>query len=249
MGGTILNVITVLIGGTLGLIIGNRLSKRMQESVITGLALVTLTVGMDNAFKTGNPIITLLSVALGVMIGEMLRIDKGLEWLGSWLQKRFSGQEAEHTLEDGLSSRERFITGFVTASLVFCVGPLTMLGSIQDGMGLHEGFQALAIKSTLDGFAAMAFAASFGVGVLFTVLTIFFFQGGLALVGALAGEFMSADMMNEMTAAGGVLLIGLAIVMLEIKPIRIANFLPALIIAPLLVAIAAALGIAYYPAL
>ena len=189
MGGTILNVITVLIGGTLGLIIGNRLSKRMQESVITGLALVTLTVGMDNAFKTGNPIIILLSVALGVMIGEVLRIDKGLEWLGSWLQKRFSGREVEQTIieEGGLSSRERCITGFVTASLVFCVGPLTMLGSIQDGMGLHEGFQALAIKSTLDGFAAMAFAASFGVGVLFTVLTIFFFQGGLALVGALAG--------------------------------------------------------------
>ncbi|RMG72630.1 MAG: DUF554 domain-containing protein [Chloroflexi bacterium] len=256
MGGTVLNVIAVLFGGTLGLIVGNRLSKRMQESIITSLALVTLTVGMGNAFQTGNPIITLLSVAIGVLIGELLRVDLGLEWLAGWLQARFGGLDSSKVdsskvqVEDGqLSPRERFITGFVTASLVFCVGPLTMLGSIQDGMGLQEGFQALAIKSTLDGFAAMAFAASFGVGVLFTTLTVFFFQGGLALLGALAGEFMTTDMMNEMTAAGGVLLIGLAIVMLEIKPIRIANFLPALIIAPLLVAIAAALGIAYYPAL
>lgn len=242
MGGTILNMITVAIGSTLGLLIGNRLPAKIQESVITGLGLVTLFVGISNAGKTGNPIIPLLSIVIGAIIGEILNIAGGLDRLAAWLQTRFAGGKS-----DSGDERARFITGFVTASLVFCIGPLTFVGSIQDGMGLPIGYQQLAIKSVLDGFAGMAFAASFGVGVSFSILTVFVLQGGLALAGSVLGDFMSTPMINEMTAVGGLLLIGLAFVLLDIKKPRMANFLPALVIAPLLVAVAAAFGINVYP--
>jgi uncharacterized membrane protein YqgA involved in biofilm formation len=242
MGGTLLNMLTVALGGGLGLWVGNRLPERVQESVVAGLGLTTLFFGLDNTFKTGNPIITLLSVAVGVMIGEWLRIDLALENFGEWLRRRFvGGSDGDDT------ARTRFINGFVTASLVFCVGPLTFLGSLYDGMGLPVGFQMLAVKSTLDGFAALAFAASFGVGVLFSIVTILVLQGGLSLVGWLAGAVMSEAMQNETTAVGGVLLMALAFVLLDIKPIRVANFLPALFIAPLIVVLAGVFGINLYP--
>lgn len=256
MGGTLLNMLTVFIGSLVGLLVGNRLPARMQESVVTGLGLVTLVVGMENTRKTGNIIIPLLAAIIGVMIGEALRIDLALEKAGAWLQMKFAGTKEKSETVTGMSARERFITGFVTASLVFCVGPLTFTGSIQDGMGLAAGFQFLAIKSVLDGFAAMAFAASFGVGVMFTLVTILVVQGGLALVGALLLPLMSdptgalagtSPMINEMTAVGGLLLIGLSLVLLDIKKPRVANFLPALMVAPLLVAIAGAAGINVYP--
>ena len=147
----------------------------------------------------------------------------------------------------GLDSRTRFITGFVTASLVFCIGPLTFVGSIQDGMGLAVGFQQIAIKSVLDLFAAMAFAASFGVGVSFSVVTILVVQGGLSLLGAVAGNVMTTPMINEMTGVGGLMLMGLALILLDIKKPRMANFLPALILAPLIVAVAGLLHINIYP--
>jgi uncharacterized protein len=249
MGGTILNVITVAIGSGLGLLVGNRLPARMQESIVFGLGLVTLFVGVDNAGMTGNVIIPLLSIAIGVIIGEALAIDAALERLAGWLQHRFArGAQAESSGDDPpTASRERFITGFVTASLVFCVGPLTFLGAIQDGMGLQIGFDQLAIKSTLDGFAAIAFAASFGIGVAFSILTIVVVQGGLALLGSLSGAFMSDAMIAEMTATGGLVLIGLSLILLGVAKPRMANFLPALLVAPLLVTLAHALGINIYP--
>ncbi len=253
MGGTILNMITVAIGSALGLLIGGRLPARIQESVVTGLGLVTLFVGFSNAGETGNVIIPLLSIATGAIIGELLGIDKALEGLAGWLQTRFASREnvggrtplQDTPVED--DARARFVTGFVTASLVFCIGPLTFVGSIQDGMGLPIGFQQLAIKSVLDGFAGMAFAASFGIGVSFSLLTVLVVQGGLALAGSVLGNFMSTPMINEMTAVGGLMLIGLGLVLLDIKRPRMANFLPALVIAPLLVALAGALGINIYP--
>jgi uncharacterized membrane protein YqgA involved in biofilm formation len=255
MRGTILNAITVLIGGSLGLMIGHRLSERIQQSVITGLGLVTLTVGFDNASQTGNIIIPLLSLVTGVIIGELLRLDLRLERFGGWLQARFGGTspaedaspDTGETPETGIDHRARFIEGFVTASLVFCVGPLTFVGSIQDGMGLQAGFDQLAIKSVLDGFAAMAFAASLGIGVMFSVITVLGVQGGLALAGSLAGEFMTDPMIDEMTSVGGLILIGLSLVLLDLKQPRIANFLPGLLIAPLIVAVGTALGIDIYP--
>lgn len=247
MGGTILNVITVFIGGTIGLIIGGRLPRRIQESVVTGLGLVTLYVGVSNAGQTGNIIIPLLSIASGAIIGELIGIESYLESFAAWLQRRFGGGSAGDDDTSSGEARARFINGFITASLVFCVGPLTFVGSIQDGMGLPIGFQQLAIKSVLDMFAGMAFAASLGIGVLFSIITIIVLQGGLALLGSALGSFMSTPMIDEMTAVGGLMLIGLALVLLDVKRPRVANFLPALVIAPLLVALASALGINIYP--
>lgn len=245
MWGTILNAITVLAGSAAGLLIGNRLSQRIQESVVTGLGLVTLFVGISNAGETQNVIVPLLSLVLGAITGELLRLDVQLDRFAGWLQSRISrraGPEpaAEETDQD---SRQRFIEGFVTASLVFCVGPLTFVGSIQDGMGLASGFDQLAIKSVLDGFASMAFAASLGIGVMFSVITVLGVQGGLAILGALAGEFMTDPMIDEMTAVGGLILIGLSLVLLDVKKPRVANFLPGLLFAPVLAPLAIALGV------
>ena len=253
MGGTLLNTLTVLIGSTLGLLVGNRLSTRIQESVVTGLGLVTLYVGFSNAGKTGNVILPLLSLVIGAIIGELLRLDRQLERFASWLQARVQGNfpasssDSPDSADHDAARRARFIEGFITASLVFCVGPLTFVGSIQDGMGLRSGFDQLAIKSVLDGFASMAFAASLGIGVLFSVITVLGVQGGLALIGSLAGEFMTDPMINEMTAVGGLILIGLGLTLLDLKKPRMVNFLPGLLIAPLLVALAALLGINIYP--
>jgi hypothetical protein len=247
MWGTLLNALTVLLGSSTGLLIGNRLSQRIQESVMTGLGLVTLVVGFSNAGETGNIILPLLSLIIGAILGELLRLDLRLEQLAGWLQGRVQRETAGADATLAHERRARFIEGFVTASLVFCVGPLAFVGSIQDGMGLASGFEQLAIKSTLDAFASMAFAASLGIGVLFSVFSVLGVQGGLALLGALAGEFMSDPMINEMTAVGGLILIGLGLSLLEIKKPRVVNFLPGLIIAPVLVALATALGINIYP--
>jgi hypothetical protein len=153
-----------------------------------------------------------------------------LSKFGAWLEARFAGGSGE------VIEGNRFIRGFLTASLVFCIGPMTILGSIQDG--LSGDYQLLAIKSVLDGFAALAFASTLGPGVLFSVITILVFQGGLSLSAASMQALMSDAMITEMTATGGVLLLGLAISsLLEIKKIRVGNFLPALVFAPLLVAL------------
>lgn len=247
MVGTLINALTVAVGSALGLLIGGRLPARIQQSVVTGLGFVTLVVGIDNALKTGNIIIPLLSIGAGAIVGELLDFDGRLKAFGGWLQRRFGGGE---DAPDGAPSgaedaRARFINGFVTASLVFCVGPLTFLGSIQDGM--VGDYRLLAIKSVLDGFAALAFASAMGIGVAFSIITILGLQGGLALVGAVAGNVMSGAMVNEMTSAGGVILIGLTLVLWDVKQPRMANYLPALVIAPLIVAVGTALGIDLYP--
>lgn len=255
MGGTILNAFTVLVGSVLGMLIGDRLPARVRETVVFGLGLVTLTVGISNAQSSGNIVIPLLSIAVGAVLGEALRIDVALDRLGGWLQTRFGGgtpdlsepAPAQTDTGGALSPRARFITGFVTASLVFCIGPLTFVGSIQDGMGLAIGYQQLVIKSVLDGIAALAFAASFGLGVVFTVLTVLIVQGGLALIGMAAGQFMTDPMVAEMTSTGGMILIGLALLLMDIKRPRVANLLPALLVAPLIVVVGTALGIDLYP--
>jgi uncharacterized membrane protein YqgA involved in biofilm formation len=249
MGGTLLNAAAVLVGALIGMLVGDRLPQRTRETVVFGLGLVTLTVGIGNAQATGNIVIPLFSIALGALIGEALRLDLALERLGGFLQTRFGGGEADaHSSQTAAAERrQRFITGFVTTSLVFCVGPLTILGSIQDGMGLQIGFQQLVIKSVLDMFAAMAFAATFGVGVAFTTLTVLLIQGGLAILGSVAGQFMTDPMIAEMTATGGMVLIGLSVILMDLKRPRMANFLPALLIAPLIVAVGTALGISLYP--
>jgi hypothetical protein len=251
--GTLLNIATVLAGGTIGLFFGSRFSEGMRKTVVAGLGLFTLAYGIFNFLKTQNPIIVLGSLLLGVLLGEWWHIEQGLQNIGKWFEVLFSrvlaGRFAHKANDKNDPSPIRlatpsmdFVRGFLTASLVFCVGPMTILGSIQDG--LSGDYSLLAIKSVLDGFAALAFASTLGVGVLFSVVVILFIQGGISLLAGLLSTVVTPAMMAEMTAVGGVLLLGIALSsLLEIKPIRVGNFLPALAIAPLVVAILASLGI------
>ena len=233
--GTFLNIATVLLGGTLGLLFGSRVPERIRQTVVAGLGLFTAAIGLQMFIKTQNPIVALGSLLIGGLLGEWWRIEDGLKGVGAFLEQRFT-RNSNH------AESNRFARGFLTASLVFCVGPMTILGSIQDG--LTGDYQLLAIKSVLDGFAALAFASSLGVGVLFSTLIILIYQGGLTLLAAQVQTFVTDPMMAEMTAAGGVILMGIAISsLLEIKPIRVGNFLPALAVAPLIVAILNTLGL------
>jgi hypothetical protein len=210
----------------------------MRETVMHGLGLVTLVVGLQLTTQTQNVLIVMGSVLVGSILGEWWRIDMGLERLSEWLKGRVSRR---------ISSRgmAHFSEGFITASLVFCVGPMTILGSIQDG--LVGDYTLLAIKSMLDGFAALAFAASLGLGVLFSALTILIYQGGLSLFAGVFQNVLTQPMIAEMSATGGVLMLAIGLMLLDLKRIRVANMLPALLIAPLVVAALHALGIPLSP--
>ena len=228
MTGTILNTITVLIGGTMGLLFSARLSERVKQTVLIGLGLFTFGIGVKMFIETQNSIIVLVSLLVGGILGELGRIEDHLQNFGAWLENR-TQKSGEETKES-----HRFIRGFITASLVFCVGPMTFLGAIQDG--LTGDYRLLAIKSVLDGFAALAFSSSLGVGVLFSIIIILVYQGGLSLLAIQVQSIISDAMIIEMTAVGGILLIGISISsLLEIKAIRVGNFLPSLLIAPVVV--------------
>lgn len=234
--GTLLNVATVLVGTLFGLLIGARMPARMQAGLTTGLGLFTLLIGLsmglriftDPAAQPGDDLAVLGALLLGVVLGELMGLHDGLESLGSWFQRRLASAEG--------GKPSRIAEGFVTASLVFCVGPLTILGSLANG--LTGDIQLLALKSLLDGVASVAFAAALGPGVALSALTVLVVQGGIA-----AGAFLLRDVLDEptivaLTATGGIILLGVSLRLLELKAVRVANFLPALVLAPLLVRIA-----------
>jgi hypothetical protein len=214
----------------------------MRETVMHGVGLVTLVVGVHLTLETQNILIVLLSVVIGGILGEWWRIAAGLERASEWLRMRVASRLGDR---DGGRRMGRFSEGFVTASLVFCVGPMTILGAIQDG--LSGDFSLLAIKSVLDGFTAMAFASTLGVGVLFSILTLLVYQGGITLLAGVADQILTAPMIAEMTATGGVLILAIGLLLLDIKRIRVANLLPALVIAPAIVALLTALGLPLAP--
>ena len=243
--GTIINTIAVLVGGALGLLFGARLPERLKGAIVISLGLFTAAFGMKMFFKTENELIVLGALLIGVLLGEWWKIEGGLQHLGQVLEARFA-PSPETASRSQFSSAGNFLRGFLTASLIFCIGPLAILGSIQDG--LDGNYTTLAVKAILDGFAAMAFASSFGVGVLFSALAVLLFQGSISLITAQVASLFALQLspelvkesltpyVNELTATGGVILIGLAVSsLLEIKKIRIGNFLPALVIAPLIV--------------
>ena len=241
MTGTIINIITVLIGGTLGLLFGARLPDRLKSTVIAGMGLFTAAIGIQMFLGTENPLIVLGALLIGALLGEWWKIEDGLQNLGRVLEERFM-RNSEPASATGTATSTNFVRGFLTASLLFCVGPMTILGSIQDG--LTGNYELLAVKSVLDGFASLAFASTLGVGVLFSTLVILVFQGGISLLAVQLNALVTTPMLNEMTAAGGVILMGLAISsLLEIKKIRTGNFLPALAVAPLIVWILSSLGV------
>ncbi|MCI0689967.1 MAG: DUF554 domain-containing protein [Sporichthyaceae bacterium] len=243
--GTLLNVATVLVGSSIGVLIGHRLPQRTRDVVTDGLGLVTLLVAALSAAAVIEPalvaqvgdsapvLIVLGSVLIGGIAGSLLRIEQRLESIGGMLQARLTGGA------DRGADRERFIEGFVTASLVFRVGPLTILGALSDGLG--RGIDQLALKSVLDGFASIAFAASFGWGVAASVSTILVVQGALTAIGYFLGGLMPEAHVLALTATGGLLLVGVALRLLRIKQLPVGDLLPALLIAPLLTAVVAAL--------
>jgi uncharacterized membrane protein YqgA involved in biofilm formation len=227
--GTIWNVLTVLAGSGLGLLIRGRLPERIIVVVMQAIGLTTLLVGIMNALdlsRVNDPpglIIGLVALALGGALGEWWRIEEGLESLGTWLNRRLRG-------------RGRFTEGFVAASLLFCVGPLTLVGSIQNGLAGDDSF--LILKATLDGFAALGLAATFGSGVIFSALTVLIYQGTLSLGAGLFANLIPDPYTDPrvllVNGVGGLMIVGLGLNLLDIKKLRIASLLPGLVVAVLL---------------
>lgn len=240
--GTALNVATVVVGSLLGMLVGGRLPQATRSVVTDVLGLVTLLMAgfsaaavADSALSeevgSGAMLIVLGSLLVGGILGSLLRIEERLAGLAGLVQARTHGH-------GGFPERERFIEGWLGATLLFCVGPLTILGALDDGMG--NGIDKLALKSVLDGFAAMAFAASFGIGVLLSAVSVLVIQGSLTLAGVLLGTILSAAQVSALTATGGLMLVGIGLRLLEIKHIPVGDLLPALVVAPLLTALVAA---------
>lgn len=221
--GTLLNVGTVIIGSLVGLFFHARLPKRLVQVAFAGIGLFTLFIGFTMAAKTKNFVVLVFAIVLGAIAGELLAIEERLAGCGEWLKQRLG------------SANERFAEGLVTAFLLFCMGSMTVLGAIEEGMGGKPNL--LVAKSVLDGFASLALAASMGIGVLFSVVPLFLYQGGLTAVAWLVGQALSPTVVNEVSAAGGLILIGLGIRILEIKQLKVLNMLPALVVAGVLAAL------------
>lgn len=256
--GTLLNIATVTLGTVVGVLLGDRLPPRMRDTAMAVIGLITLVLGLEMAGTTHNILLTLVSVLIGGLLGEALRIDEGLNQLGKRIEAVVNRWSDRTT-----APRASVATAFVTASLIFCVGPITVIGSIQDG--LTGNYQLIAIKSVLDLITSLTLAATLGWGVGLSTLTILVVQGGISLlayllgaqaVGIVAGRTvlasgmdlpLSTAMLDEMTAAGGVLMLGLGLVLLDVKRVRVASMLPAVALAPLIVAVLYWLGVPLAP--
>ena len=246
--GTLLNVLAILLGASLGVLIGHRLPDRTRDVVTDGLGLVTLLVAGLNAGSLLDPalrsaigasaplLVVLGAVLLGGIAGSLLRIEDRLEAVGGALRHRLG----RHAAAVGAAGdRERFLEGFVTASLVYCVGPLAILGALSDGLG--RGIEQLALKSALDGFASIAFAASLGWGVAASALAVVAVQGTFTVLGLLVGDLVPAAHVAALTSTGGVLLAGVALRLLRVRPVPVGDLLPALLVAPVLTELVARL--------
>ena len=223
LSGTLLNAATVLIGGLLGTALGDRLPARLRENVVRGVGLFVLAMGVKFAIETSNLLFMLGAMLLGGILGSLAGVDARLTQLGDSLQRRFTRGTTSTVAE-----------AFVTAAIVFCVGPLTFLGSIQNGLAGDASL--LTVKSVLDGFTAVALAATLGWGVLLTIPLILVYQGGLALGASLFVGLLTDLQLREMSAVGGLLIMGVGLKLLAIRDVKVADFLPAIVVAPLLVA-------------
>jgi uncharacterized membrane protein YqgA involved in biofilm formation len=235
--GTLINVVAIVVGTIIGVLVGNRLSEKTSRVVTDGLGLVVLVLGglnvmslldeeLVSAVGPGIPLLIVIgAILIGGIIGSALKIEQRLEQLGTSLQKGFAGKGSK-------DSKEKFITGFVNASLVFTIGPLAILGALSDGLG--QGIEQLATKSILDGFASLAFAASLGWGVALSAIPVGLWQGLITVLAFSIGAVVSAPLISALTATGGVLLLGVGLRLLQIRPVAVGNMLPALIVAPVI---------------
>lgn len=230
--GTLINLATVLAGGLTGVFIGDRLPERARRTVMQGLGLVTIAVAVVGFEPLFDPdeglkrfVILIVSIIAGGLIGELLSLEERLEGAGERLRARF----AKLTKADSDRDHGRFVEGFVIATTVFCVGPLTILGAVEDGLGLS--IRLLAIKSTLDGFASVGFASIYGWGVLASLISIAVIQGLITAAAALISPLMTAEVIAQLGATGSLLILGISFRLLDIAKVRIMSLLPALIIA------------------
>ena len=235
--GTLINVAAIVVGTAAGVLLGNRLSEKTSRVVTDGLGLVVLVLGGLNVISIldvefvasvgpGIPLLIVIgAILIGGIVGSALQIEQRLEKLGVLLQRRFAKKGSK-------GSKEKFITGFVNASLVFTIGPLAILGALSDGLG--QGIEQLATKSILDGFASLAFAASLGWGVALSAIPVGIWQGLITVLAFSVGAVVSAPLISALTATGGVLLLGVGLRLLQIRQVAVGNMLPALIVAPLI---------------
>jgi uncharacterized protein len=233
--GTLINVAAVLLGTLAGTLAGGRLPEGVHARVLAGLGLVTLVLGVDNALAWREAperlvLVVMFAVLLGGVAGELLRIEDRLAGVGDRLQARLA--------RDG--SHSQVSEAFFTASLLFCVGPLTVLGSIDDG--LRGDIELLTTKSLLDGFASVALAAALGPGVALAAVSVLVVQGAITLGAGLFEDVLVGEPLAALTSAGGVLIIGISLRLLDVRDVRVGNYLPALVLAPVLASAAAAVG-------
>jgi hypothetical protein len=237
--GTLINLVAVAVGGGMGLFAGDRLPERIRSTIMQGLGLVTLAVGIVGLEPLYDPdaglrrfIVLIAGIILGGLVGEALQLEERLERFAGRLQARWAGRSGGPSVPAaGEATKDhRFVEGFVVASTVFCAGPLTVLGSIEGGLGIS--IRSLAIKSALDFFAAIGFASVYGVGVLGSLLTILVYQGGLTLAASLVEPLMTAEVIAQLGAVGSLLVLGIGLRLLDIARIRIVGLMPALIIGP-----------------
>lgn len=235
--GTVINVIAILIGSTIGVVFGARLPERTHRTVTDALGLVVLVIGalnimalrdadLVNAVGPAAPLLIVLgSLLIGGVAGSLVGVEARMEALGGWLQRRLAG-------EQGDAARARFNEGFVSASLLFCIGPMAVLGALSDGLG--HGIDQLVLKSILDGFSSIGFAAALGWGVAASAIPVAAWQGSLTLIAVLAGSLLPAALVAAITATGGVLLLGMGLRLLQVRQVAVADMLPALVVAPIL---------------
>ncbi len=238
--GTVINVLAILVGAGIGVLVGHRLPERTRSTVTDGLGLLTIVIGALNIIALTDAdfvglvgsswtlLVVLGAVVIGGVVGSLLHIERRLEQFAGWVQGRL-------TRDSSSQARERFIEGFVTSSLLFCVGPLAILGSLSDGLG--EGIDQLLLKSSLDLFASVAFAATLGWGVALSAVPVGLWQGFLTVMGVVAGTFLPDSLIAAITATGGVLLVGIGLRLLQVRQVAVADLLPALLVAPLLTAL------------
>jgi uncharacterized protein len=229
--GTFINVGAILAGTLIGVLLGSRLPEGLQRRVLAGLGLVTLVIGVDLAlaWRDTSPLYVLGGVLLGGLAGEALRIEERLERLGDSIQRRTTSAGGSSTTVSA---------AFFNASLLFCVGPLAVVGAIQDG--LTGDYEALATKALLDGFASIALSATLGWGVALAAITVLVYQGALSLGATLFEDILQGEALDALTSAGGVLIIGISLKLLDLTDVKVGNFLPALIFAPALVGLVSA---------
>lgn len=226
--GTVVNVLAILGGTAVGLLLGSRLPERLRVAVLQAVGLITVVIGVGEALTTRNVVFPLVALILGAAVGEALRIEDRLEGLGHAIRGRFERRQDDES---------RFVEGFVAASLLFCIGPLTILGSIRDGLGGPDHAQLLLVKSALDGVVSVAFASALGWGVGFSALPVVAIQGTLTLLAGVADRLLTDRMVVEMSATGGIMVIGIGLRLLDLKKVPVASFLPALVLAPVGVAL------------